>query len=105
MQDFERYSLFKNKPSYVVAMIRFMSILQKDPVRKINNISLMRAFVAWKDNKPVLDKCDELGRQLQERTKALQTLRDCYLRDVISIKYHLERIVGENDLSVRYYLF
>jgi hypothetical protein len=41
---------------------------------------------------PIYQKCDELALQLMERNEVVTTFRDAYLRDVVSIKYHLEKI-------------
>ena len=92
-----KYELLKNKSKEVHLLVKFYMVLISDPVRRIQKSNLARAFVMWKQNLPVLDKCEELGRQLQERTAALNVLRDCYLRDVVAIKYHCERIMNETE--------
>jgi hypothetical protein len=45
-------------------------------------------------------KCTELENQMKERVLTISTLRDNYLRDVVAVKYHLERVL-EAASSVR----
>jgi hypothetical protein len=45
-------------------------------------------------------KCDELANQLKERNIVIQTFRESYLRDVLSVKHNLNKIttlVDENE--------
>ena len=46
-------------------------ILVKDPVGSVDRSKLVRAFTIWQHKWPLTQKCDELGRQMQERMLAL----------------------------------
>ena len=108
-------------------------ILVKDPVGSVDRFKLVRAFTIWQHKWPLTQKCDELGRQMQERMLALNKvrhpsrcrppppllplltavpfpflflpfphhtqLRDSYLRDVITVKYTIDRLAkyGEGE--------
>lgn len=56
--------------------------------------ALLRAFQKWSCEFPLFQKCDELAKQLRERSYMLDSMRSSYLRDVVSIKYHLENIAN-----------
>lgn len=66
--------------------------LESDPLRKLRKILMLKAFYKWSSIFPIYQKCDELGKQLQERLNTLGTVRECYIRDVISIKFHLDNL-------------
>ena len=53
---------------------------------------LARAFRRWHSEYPLHGKCDELCRQLKERNNLLENVRGSYLKDVVSIKYHLNQL-------------
>lgn len=55
-------------------------------------IMLMRAFTRWCKVYPLTIKCDEVAKQLKERTFLLENIRGSYLRDVVLVKHHLEQI-------------
>ena len=57
--------------------------IEHDPVKKDKKIALLRAFLIWSERLPLYQKCNELGRQLQERHLMLTTVKDSYIRDVI----------------------
>ena len=57
--------------------------MDHDPVKKDQKIALLRAFLIWSERLPLYQKCNELGRQLQERHLMLTTVKDSYIRDVI----------------------
>ena len=41
---------------------------------------------------PLIQKCDELGKQLHERLLVVSSLRESYFRDVLCVKHHLEKL-------------
>ncbi len=66
--------------------------LEMDPIKRNRPIVMAKAFFRWAKIFPVNLKCDELAKQLQERSLSLTTFRDAYLKDVISVKYYLDKI-------------
>jgi hypothetical protein len=71
----------------------FDALLRRDPNRSLYKSRVSRAFTIWKYKLPLDIKCTELENQLKERVLTISSLRDNYLRDVVAVKYHLERIV------------
>lgn len=69
-----------------------------DPLRRVRRIMMLKAFVMWKNVYPVAQKCDELGRQLQERMSALHTIRESYIRDVLCVKFHVDKL---NEATIK----
>lgn len=59
--------------------------------------TMLRAFYRWSYEFPLALKCDEMSKQLKERNLMMDTVRSSYLRDVVSIKHHLDKI---NDAEV-----
>lgn len=74
----------------------FKKILKKadplDPYVTMRKSYLMKAFLTWSKCAPLIQLCGELKKQLQERCSIVESLRESYYKDVISVKYHLERI-------------
>lgn len=63
---------------------------------------LMRAFHKWYHEFPLYQKCDELAKQIRERTFLLDTVRSSYLRDVVSVKnclVHISKFELDNRSS------
>jgi hypothetical protein len=52
-------------------------------VPKSDNMLKYKFFMIWAEKFPLYQKCDELAKQLQERTQALTIMKESYLRDVI----------------------
>ena len=77
-------------------LARVKSIITKlikvDYFERNKKLILGKFWIRWSKVLPLKQKCEELGRQLQERLTVVESLRDSYLRDVVSVKYHLERI-------------
>lgn len=71
---------------FATSMIRF------DPIALFRKNNLMRAFVTWSKCIPLMQLCGELRNQLIERTSVFESMRESYLKDVISVKHHLENI-------------
>jgi hypothetical protein len=46
----------------------------------------------WSKMLPLIQKCDELGKQLHERLLVVSSLRESYFRDVLCVKHHLEKL-------------
>lgn len=77
-----------------------LSVLQRtiakidetDPYVKHRREYLSRAFITWSRCAPLIQICGELKRQLQERSSVFELLRESYLRDVVSVKHHLDKI-------------
>ena len=63
-----------------------------DQYVKYRRECLLRAFVTWSRCAPLIQICGELKRQLQERSSVFELLRESYLRDVVSVKHHLDKI-------------
>jgi hypothetical protein len=78
------------------------AILINEQVGRVLYASRMRAFRIWLTELPLNQKCDELARQLRERTFILDTVRNSYLKDVVSVKYHLDQLmkVQINDNAI-----
>ena len=74
----------------------FKKILKKadplDPYVTMRKSYLMKAFLTWSKCAPLIQLCGELKKQLQERCSIVESLRESYYKDVISVKYHLDRI-------------
>ena len=83
----------------------FKKILKKadplDPYVTMRKSYLMKAFLTWSKCAPLIQLCGELKKQLQERCSIVESLRESYYKDVISVKYHLDRI---GTLSKFYFL-
>ena len=66
--------------------------------------TLLRAFYRWSYEFPLAQKCDEMSKQLRERNLMMDTVRSSYLRDVVSIKHHLDKIneaeIDSNDTTL-----
>eukprot|EP01038_Epipyxis_sp_PR26KG_P005875 gene5875-8102_t len=56
-------------------------------------IRLSKAFAKWAYEFPLFVKTDELWIQLKERNKLADTLRSAYLKDVVSVKAHLNSVI------------
>lgn len=52
-------------------------------VPRTDSMLKYRAFLIWAEKYPLYQKCDELAKQLQERTHALIIMKESYLRDVV----------------------
>ena len=63
-----------------------------DPFVKHRREHLSKAFITWSRCAPLIQICGELKRQLQERSSVFELLRESYLRDVVSVKHHLDKI-------------
>jgi hypothetical protein len=70
---------------------KIMAIFLRQYQRKML-IKLLRAFKKWAVEFPLTVKCEELGHQLSERTLVLETVRNSYLKDVVSVKYYLDQL-------------
>jgi hypothetical protein len=70
-------------------------LLLRNPDRTSNRAAMARAFSIWSQRLPLQHKCTELENQMKERVLTISTLRDNYLRDVVALKYHVEKIVSE----------
>jgi hypothetical protein len=82
--------------------ILLTNIVSIDPYKRFRLNFLMRAFVTWSQTAPMLQFCRELKYQLQERTSLFAALRDSYNKDVVSVRYYLNKIlvlIKEEDLK------
>jgi hypothetical protein len=70
---------------------KIMAIFLRQYQRKML-IKLLRSFKKWAIEFPLTVKCEELGHQLSERTLVLETVRNSYLKDVVSVKYYLDQV-------------
>lgn len=66
---------------------------------KRRSLHLMKAFYRWAYELPVTMKCDELWKQLRERNRIADDLRSAYLRDVITVKTFIDKIVQTSEGS------
>lgn len=73
-----------------------------DPFVKHRREHLSKAFITWSKCAPLIQMCGELKRQLQERSSVFELLRESYLRDVVSVKHHLDKIapLGQQILKI-----
>lgn len=55
-------------------------------------LRLMHAFKKWAIEFPLITKCEEIGKKLRERTLLLETVRNSYLKDVVSTKHYLDQL-------------
>lgn len=98
--------------SLQIARVKFIitKLIQVDHFERNKKLILGKFWIRWSKVLPLKQKCEELGRQLQERLTVVESLRDSYLRDVVSIKYHLERIqefskkLKEKEIDSKYIL-
>ena len=58
-------------------------------------VLLTRAFSLWYRVIPLNTKCEELAKELQEKTSIIDLLREAYLRDVVSVKYCVTELAKE----------
>lgn len=83
-----------NEKRLLIARVkkRLDDILSVDPFIRNKRSILLKAFVVWNKVHPLNQKCNELAHQLQERISVVESLRDSYLRDVVAVKYYLNKI-------------
>ncbi|KAJ1436832.1 hypothetical protein B484DRAFT_248264 [Ochromonadaceae sp. CCMP2298] len=81
-----------------VYAVRWLGQMKQSQVKQRRLDSLMNAFIKWNLEFPLAQKCDELAKQLRERNNALENVRSSYLRDVLSVKLHLDRLL---DLAAK----
>jgi hypothetical protein len=67
--------------------ISLTKLVQFDPQRRKAKDNLARYFQRWAMALPLYQKCDELGLQLRERNRALQSIREAYVKDVLRYSY------------------
>lgn len=58
-------------------------LIELAPVTLTPEMKVAKAFMIWADKLPLIQKCDELAAQLRERSYALTTIKECYLRDIV----------------------
>ena len=75
---------------------RFKEIIYRiaeiDPYERRRKILCMRAFIKWVECAPIVWKCNELKRQLQERNATYEVLHNAYLKDVIVVAHHIKNV-------------
>ena len=75
---------------------RFKEIIYRiaeiDPYERRRKILCMRAFIKWGECAPIVWKCNELKRQLQERNALYEVLHNSYLKDVIVVAHHIKNV-------------
>lgn len=68
----------------MIRLRKLMALLNDiTPVPKTDNMLKAKAFLLWAEKLPLYQKCDELAKQLQERSQTLTIIKESYLRDVI----------------------
>jgi L-lactate utilization protein LutC len=77
---------------YGLYLMKRLIQIKKAQNNRLRLETLLRAFYRWSYEFPLAQKCDELAKQLRERNLMLDTVRSSYLRDVVSVKHHLDRI-------------
>ena len=84
----------ENEKRLLIARVKkkLDDIMSIDPFIRNKKSILLKAFVVWSKVLPLNQKCNELAHQLQERLSVLESLRDSYLRDVVAVKYYLNKI-------------
>ena len=84
----------ENEKRLLIARVRkkLDDIMSIDPFIRNKKSILLKAFVVWSKVHPLNQKCNELAHQLQERLSVVESLRDSYLRDVVAVKYYLNKI-------------
>jgi len=85
------------KYDYGLYLLKRLVQIKRAEVNRKRLDMLLRAFYRWSYEFPLAQKCDELAKQLRERSLMMDTVRSSYLRDVVSIKYQLDKI---NDAEV-----
>jgi hypothetical protein len=88
--------------SFTSLQILLTNIVSIDPYKRFRRNFLMKAFIRWSQCAPLLQFCGELKYQLQERNSLFAALRDSYYKDVVSLKYYLNKILSlieEEDLQ------
>jgi hypothetical protein len=58
-------------------------LLEIAPIHLTPEMKKAKAFMIWAEKLPLMQKCDELVSQLRERSFALTTIKESYLRDVV----------------------
>lgn len=84
-----------------------VKVLCRDPLKISREKVVFKAFQHWAKYVLLLEKCEELGKQLQERLHVVQTVKESYLRDVVSVKmellapdkYKMSKILAENKIN------
>ena len=92
------------KYDYGLYLLKRLVQIKRAQLHRKRLDTLLRAFYRWSYEFPLAQKCDELAKQLRERSLMMDTVRSSYLRDVVSIKYQLDMIndaeVDNNDTSL-----
>ena len=60
-----------------------IKVFCRDPKKDKLKLLEYLAFYHWAKNTLLIDKCDEMSRQLKERNEVIVGLRQAYLRDII----------------------
>jgi hypothetical protein len=60
-------------------------LIELSPTQRTDENLKMKAFTIWAVKFPLQQKCDELGKQLQERLSSLTIMKDSYLRDIVRL--------------------
>ncbi len=87
--DVQSHSALESKRANARALI---NRVMKSPFERNRKIILLKAFFKWHRLFPMHQKADELARQMQDRLVAIASIRDSYLRDIVRVKYHLDKI-------------
>ena len=74
-----------------------MNRVLKTPFEKNKKIIMLKAFMKWHKMLPLHQKCDELAKIAQDRIMSVTAIRDSYLRDIVRIKQHLQKIQEYRD--------
>ena len=84
----ERKSFINITDEQLLRIRKTMSrLIELSPISCTPEIKKFKAFLIWSEKLPLIQKCNELKEQLQERSLTLATIRDSYLRDVVRYIY------------------
>lgn len=82
-----------NKRNHGIYLLKRLVQIKKTNANHIRLSKLSKSFQTWLYHYPLTKKCDEYNKQLCERSLLLENIRSAYLKDVISIKIHLDNIM------------
>ena len=77
--------------------IRLIRVFSQDSLAISRKQMKFKAFQHWARQSVLLQRCEELSKHLSERLEVVNSLRECYLRDVINIKYQLESFLKKDS--------
>ena len=85
-EDSHYPSLLEKNPILPKLSLKFIGVFMRDTLGQSQLLVKYKAFQHWSTCSTLIQRCDELSKQLSERSEILNSLRESYLRDVIRYK-------------------